>query len=177
MSTPFEELMWLFSSSPASRGIVRLNLAEAALLYKYAKKKKEGRLLEIGRKHGGSAVLMASALTLGKVYSIDIRNYPEVKENIVGLEHKIHILTGDSRKVEWSMPIDLLFLDGNHSYEYVTSDVKKYVPLIRPDGYFIMHDVVGVKPELKPIIKKLKKGQFEEVDRADTMLVLQKTGE
>ena len=36
----FEDLIWLFTSNVASRGVVRLNIAEGALLYKYCKKNK-----------------------------------------------------------------------------------------------------------------------------------------
>ena len=56
MYNPFEEIIWIFKSRESSGGISGLNIAKGALLYKYRKKKKVGRLVEIGRKYGGSTV-------------------------------------------------------------------------------------------------------------------------
>jgi len=173
----FEDLMWLFTSNESSRGIVRLNIAEGALLYKYCRIKPEGTLLEIGRKHGGSTVIMASALTFGRLFSIDIVDHSEVKDNIKEVSSKIILLTGDSKEIEWDITIDLLFIDGDHSFRGVQSDVRKFTPFIKPNGYLILHDAIGKKSELKPIIKNLKKQYYKEVDSVDSMLVLQKIGE
>ena len=36
--------------------------------------------------------------------------------------------------------IDLVFIDGNHSYEYVKSDLEKYYPKVRTNGIIAIHD-------------------------------------
>ncbi len=36
--------------------------------------------------------------------------------------------------------IDLVFIDGNHSYEYVKSDLEKYWPKVRTNGIMAIHD-------------------------------------
>jgi predicted O-methyltransferase YrrM len=43
--------------------------------------------------------------------------------------------------------IDVLHIDGNHDEEYVTKDIKYYLPLVRKGGYIIMDDIKwdGVK--------------------------------
>lgn len=49
----------------------------------------------------------------------------------------------------WNTPIDLLFIDGNHSKEFVLSDLINFVPHIKPGGVLLMHDYTyncGVKP-------------------------------
>ena len=36
--------------------------------------------------------------------------------------------------------MDLVFIDGNHSYEYVLSDMEKWTPLVRKGGIVVGHD-------------------------------------
>ena len=39
---------------------------------------------------------------------------------------------------------DILFIDGDHSYECCRGDVDKFVPTnLRAGGYFILHDYFG----------------------------------
>jgi len=39
-------------------------------------------------------------------------------------------------------PLDLLFIDGDHSYEGVQADFLNYSPLVRPGGLIVLHDIV-----------------------------------
>jgi cephalosporin hydroxylase len=41
-----------------------------------------------------------------------------------------------------SHPLDLLFIDGDHSYEGVKADFANYNPLVRPGGLIVFHDIV-----------------------------------
>ena len=88
----FVELLWLFNSptwkkketpqSKETRNIIRLDLHEAGLLYKYASqqwkimpKTREGNIiLEIGRYWAGSLVLLAIAThdSKVKIVSVDV---------------------------------------------------------------------------------------------------------
>ena len=45
-------------------------------------------------------------------------------------------------KDELDESIDLLFLDGDHSYEAVLQDFEDWAPKIKPGGLLAMHDVV-----------------------------------
>lgn len=175
MKFAFEELVWLFTSNEHSRGIVRLNLAEGALLYKYCRKKKDGVLLEIGRKHGGSTAIMASALDSGIVHSIDIvMHQKEVDDNLMFVKDRVRLITCDSKQIAWDRKLDLLFIDGDHSYQGVKNDVRRFAPFVVVGGYIIMHDVVGKKLELQPIVNKLIKREFVTRDVADSMMVLER---
>lgn len=171
---PFEDMIWLFSSNTKSRGIVRLNIAEGALLYKYCRLYKDSVVLEIGRKYGGSTAIIASALEKGCLYSMDIVDHPEAHSNTDAWKDKIHFITCDSKHTEWNMEIDLLFIDGDHSYEGVKSDVAKFSPFVRDNGVMIFHDVLGKKKVLQPIIKSLLDGDWAEDARADSMIVLKR---
>lgn len=178
---PFENLMYLFSSSVENRKIVRLNLQEAALLYKTAKKS-TGNIVEIGRKYGGSALLLASAAADDQiVYSVDVADNTKVKGNFKlapeSVTKKIRLLKGLSKDVadKWTSPIGLIFIDGDHTYDGVALDIKKWCPFVVKGGYAIFHDVVGTGLGLDKLTNNLveKKG-WKFVESADTMVVLQR---
>lgn len=54
--------------------------------------------------------------------------------------------SADSRVVDMAMHIaskqqyDILFIDGDHSYEGVKNDTLNYLDLVRSGGYFVFHD-------------------------------------
>jgi len=170
----FEELIWLFTSDNSSRGVVRLNIAEGALLYSFCKKVADGTLLEIGRKYGGSTVLMSAPLNDGHLYSLDIKMNTDVEKNVRLYKDKVTFLTADSKKIEWELPLDLVFIDGDHSYDGVKGDIKKYRKYVKDDGYIVFHDIIGKKKELYPLLEKFlfRKG-WVTVGQADSMLVVQ----
>jgi predicted O-methyltransferase YrrM len=49
---------------------------------------------------------------------------------------------GDSVRIarQFTTPIDLLFIDGDHAYDSCHADVQSWVPLLKPGGMLIMHD-------------------------------------
>jgi cephalosporin hydroxylase len=51
------------------------------------------------------------------------------------LEEAKHLLSG--------RPVDLLFIDGDHTYEGVKKDWEMYSPLVRAGGLVVFHDVAG----------------------------------
>lgn len=176
----FEDLMYLFSSMPENRNIIRLNLREAALLYKIAQKT-DGDIVEIGRKYGGSALLLASASKAEQtVFSIDTKTNKKVKISF-GLApdyvvRKIKLIKGDSKAIgkKWNSSVGLVFIDGDHSFEGVKSDIKYWLPKINIGGYAAFHDVVGTVLGLEVLIDDLKTKGWLEVGSADTMVVLQR---
>ena len=58
----FEDLSFLFWSSPLNRRFIRLDFDEAAALYKAVKSIPNAHGIEIGRFNGGSTVLLAFAV-------------------------------------------------------------------------------------------------------------------
>ncbi len=46
-------------------------------------------------------------------------------------------------------PLDLLFIDGDHSYEGVRADYLMYSRLVRPGGIIAFHDILPHPPELE----------------------------
>ncbi len=53
------------------------------------------------------------------------------------------LLQGDSTVVHNSVPddsFDAVFIDGNHSYEYVKKDLENYYPKVKDGGIIALHD-------------------------------------
>lgn len=113
-------------------------------------------VIEIGAHRGGTAVLF---LELGAhVVSVDLPEGPwgglshqETEERIRDLSarygDRFRSVLGDSRKLETkgNIPIrgqvDLLFIDGDHSYEGVRSDYEMYRSFVKPGGLIAFHDI------------------------------------
>jgi len=98
--------------------------------------KQRGLILEVGTLYGGvTAVLALAAPTSGVVTIDDFSWHPEglpvnsaasVYSSLhdAGIKN-VRIIEGDSRDIAraWNTNIDLLWIDGGHSYEYVYSDL------------------------------------------------------
>lgn len=151
----FHDLCWLFSCSPANRGIIALDLDEAAYLHKLCVGLSEGAcVVEIGRYLGGSTFLLASALPKGgSLISIDNKRrkskYVDVNDNILstaldraGLRDKVELVIADSSSFVPSKnsQFDLVFIDGDHSYEGAKNDYEHWSPMAKKGGYIIFHD-------------------------------------
>ena len=54
----------------------------------------------------------------------------------------VNFVIGDSARVghSWIEPINLILIDGNHSYEGVKADLEAWLPHIAPGGYVFLHD-------------------------------------
>jgi len=63
--------------------------------------------------------------------------------SICGLDHIAIPLRGLSSEhaAQWTQPIDLLFIDGNHEYEAVLEDFMQWSRFVRPGGVVALHDV------------------------------------
>ena len=177
----FEDLIWLFSSNPHSRGIVRMNIAEGALLYKICRllSARPSVLVEIGRKFGGSTVLMSSCLhKKSKLYSIDIEYRDSVDKHLqrVNKNDQVILINKSSAKAGkgWTTLIDLILVDGAHSAPHVKQDIKIWLKHVRNNGFALFHDVVNHKPSLWLLMNKLMKKEWNKYASADSLLCLQK---
>lgn len=56
--------------------------------------------------------------------------------------------------------VDILFIDGDHSYEGVRADYYNYQPLVRKGGLIVFHDSVGY-PTVRQFTNELKGNTFE----------------
>ena len=49
---------------------------------------------------------------------------------------------GESKTVPWDKEIDVLLIDGDHSYSGVKADYEKWMPFVKEGGMILMHDVL-----------------------------------
>src|SRR5256714_2473977 len=145
----FEDLAFLFSSNQLNHGVASLQIDEAALLFRLARDVEQGPVAEIGRFKGGSTMVFASALPPGvELWSYDFHVAlrpdmpgPELDAELqaalerYGLEGKVHLLVADSRTAEPPPgELELLFIDGDHSYEGARTDFDRWSSFVRSGG-------------------------------------------
>ena len=138
----FEDLVWLFTNDNRNRGILRLNFDEAAMLWRQTRSIK-GNILEIGRRHGGSTVLLAMASPNSIIHSVDIspEHNKSCDEYFIQNSSRFDLMIQDS-----GIPIlgkfQLLFIDGDHSYKGVVRDIKAQFPQLEIGGTLVLHDAL-----------------------------------
>jgi predicted O-methyltransferase YrrM len=66
----------------------------------------------------------------------------------LGLSEQVTVIRSYSEDAAhgWSRPIDLLFIDGDHSYEGVKRDWELFIPHVRPFGIVLFHDTMWDLP-------------------------------
>jgi predicted O-methyltransferase YrrM len=127
-------------------------------------------IVELGVDFGYSSFVFANALSRGKgkIYGIDLfqgdphagmRNtYDFVMDKIK--EHNletIEIIRGDFKEVStrWNKPINILHIDGFHTYDAVKSDFIAWAPFVLNDGIILFHDTAvqhfGIKDFFREI--------------------------
>ncbi|HYL29967.1 MAG TPA: class I SAM-dependent methyltransferase [Gemmatimonadales bacterium] len=123
-------------------------------------------VFEIGTFHGWSALHFAlNTAADAEVFTLDLppgSSEPKLKTTVVDrafvregsavqryafsgsdLASKIRTLRGDSATFDfspWHERVDLFFVDGAHSYEYVRSDTEHALRCLRPGGALAWHD-------------------------------------
>jgi len=141
-----------------------------------------GKIVEVGSYKGKSAVNFAYAVRKrggdATIFCVDTwRNeniefaknvdvFAAFEANVARDRDLIVPLRGRSEEVgaAWDRgPIDVLFIDGDHSYEGVVRDVEAWVPHVKPGGLVMFHDtglegvwkgIEATLPLLKPTRKR-----------------------
>ncbi len=128
-------------------------------VYALARHYRPEHIVEVGTFAGGTAVGFATAINEnghGKLYCVDQDSYSNgtfpavVKRNLARIgfsESKLQLCCGDSK--EWlpkltatlKEQVDIVLIDGDHTYEGAMIDLKNAVPLVKPGGFILVHDV------------------------------------
>jgi len=136
------------------------------LLYGLARSMKPEVCVEIGSARGKSACSIGLALQengRGKLFAIDphrstdwndsrsVDTFDVMRRNLerLKLTGQVEILRMTSVEAAkgWTTPIDMLFIDGDHSYAGVKRDWEMFVPHVREFGVVIFHDTIwDVRP-------------------------------
>jgi predicted O-methyltransferase YrrM len=140
----------------------RSGLGDSAwILYGLVRAMKPETCVEIGSARGMSTCHIGLALRengAGRLYAIDphrrtewndvdsIDTYATIARNLrrLHLSRQVEILKEESAAVatRWDRPIDLLFIDGDHSYEGVRRDWEGFARFVRPFGLVVFHDTL-----------------------------------
>ena len=119
------------------------------------------RILEIGTANGGSLLpITRLSASDAHVISVDLHHgefgggYPAWRiplyKSFARTTQRLDLLRGDShdprtsdrvRTLLGKGPLDLLFIDGDHTFEGVRQDFETYGPLVRSGGLIGFHDI------------------------------------
>jgi len=119
----------------------------------YAAARRPRRVCEIGVADGGTTVLLSRmSPTVEVMIGIDLRiAHRRILEGLAPAHQRLHLLEASSledttvaraRELLGGEPLDLLFIDGSHTYDDALSDFEQYRGLVRPGGLIAFHDIV-----------------------------------
>lgn len=137
-----------------------LTVEEARLLFDFALKATTGCIVEVGSYRGRSTVALALGSQRGKqlpVYAIEphesfegiLGGYFGPQDRVAffknmlrtGCVETVRLLNTSSEVLAgWTLPIGLLWIDGDHSYEGTKRDVDCWLKFVVPSGIIAFHD-------------------------------------
>lgn len=128
-----------------------LEIDEENALIEYARQVPEGGVIvNIGVEYGRSMAAFVKFAPSAKVYGIEINPLDAYAANlaeagltppnlIVGNSSDPAVMTRFKRNLK-NKPIDLLFIDGGHTYTDALADLTIWTPLVRIGGIVMVHD-------------------------------------
>jgi predicted O-methyltransferase YrrM len=145
--------------------------AESALLADLARGKR--RAVEIGVYEGSSALVLARALPLDaelhlvEPFGAGMEYWEPADERAVravvaratrrrgGPQVRWHVQTSEDAAGGWSAPVELVFIDGDHSRAACRLDWELWSPHVAPGGVVIFHDANGGDPGPTAVVEDL----------------------
>lgn len=119
---------------------------EIAMLYYLARRSKAKVTLEVGVYHGATSLVLALAVKEngGIHHAIDnVQEHLDRFEKLAeqyGVKDNIRTYCADSGRMDWEIPLDLAFIDGDHNTEYVLRDIDVFGSKIKKGGLLCFHD-------------------------------------
>ena len=128
-------------------------------VYSFARRCKPELIVEVGTYAGGTAAGWARALaenSRGRLICVDNDSYVDdtyprvtrINLERAGLEAgRYELRSGDSRAVipqiaqEHTREVDIYLVDGDHTYEYAQRDLENGLPMLKPGGFILVHDL------------------------------------
>lgn len=121
------------------------------MLPEVAKLKPGQVYLEVGVDKGRSLALARIAAKEGvEVWGVDLKEDPRVE----GAD----FVQADSREFQLSKRVDVLFIDGDHSYEGCRADINNWYPQMAKKGVMLFHDADETSPGVVQAIEEFAGG-------------------
>jgi len=152
----FEDLAGLLPSTPLAYGVALMTPRQLAYLFGLARRSGARTAIEIGRYKGGGTVAVAAGMGKdGTLWSIDDGSLEvawereeqaapyddQVRDLCDRFALDVRLLVGDSRTLELDVGnVDLVLIDGDHSYEGVKSDFERWGKRVRVGGHVLLDD-------------------------------------
>lgn len=183
------------------RDLAQLGLAEAERIFTHTTTAERMQLyelaktcgphaLEVGSYLGSSACFIAAGLKPqgGKLYCVDTWNNETMPEgdlntfetftrnvrNFSGQIVPLRKRSTELRAQDVSPPLDLVFLDGDHSEEAVGAELDMIGPWVRPGGVIAFHDSIWFPGVTKTIGRALQSGDWAPIGQVDNLLWIQR---
>jgi predicted O-methyltransferase YrrM len=171
---------------------------ESALLAELARGRR--RAVEIGVYEGSSALVLAGGLPLDaelhlvEPFGAGMEFWEPADEYAVkalvaratrrrgGPQVRWHVQTSEEAANGWSVPVDLVFIDGDHSEAACRLDWELWSPHVAAGGVVIFHDANGGDPGPTAVVEDLFGGGgagrrgWRVSARRDTMVAVTRTG-
>ena len=155
----FVETRRYFAKAPSATRSLLSDMAQA-LLYTVIRNQRPDNVVEIGTYKGGTAETLGRALhangqgmlhTLSPFdaerFGANIRWWPRELQNFVlyyPMTSMDFFIKADARKLTF----DLVFVDGNHDYEFATFDIQAAARRLIPGGFIFIDNVAQAGPFL-----------------------------
>lgn len=133
-------------------------------------------IVNIGAGVGTSALTFLEARPDATVITVDINKKArgegalENEENALkqaGLYQtdRYKQVHGDSKEVgaTWDGEVDMVFVDGEHSYENCLGDIKAWFPHVKEDGVLALHDYALPWPQVRQAVDESLMGKYEHI--------------
>lgn len=140
---------------------------DAGVVAPEVEKLKPGQVyLEVGVDRGKSLSIARMVAKEGvEVYGVDLRDDPNVPNTT--------FIQGDSTKVNIDKKVDVIFIDGDHSYEGCKADIDNWYPQMAKGGVMLFHDCDATSPGVEDAVaefaKKIKKEVYYHPDQRCSM--------
>ena len=108
---------------------------------------------EIMKNWGGTLFMVDVWRGLGEEYKDSSNHnthtnaYAEAMKNIEGYEDRAIMVRGTSEVTSEMFEdesLDFVYIDANHAYDFVVQDIELWYPKVKPNGYLLGHDYIGM---------------------------------
>ena len=99
--------------------------------------------VEVGVKEGENALRILKTLDVGRLYLIDPVFNSKAHKRLKPFGERVVWLTTTSDEALKDLPkkVDFVYIDGDHSFEQVSKDMKNYYKILKTKGILAGHDI------------------------------------